>query len=140
MKWFLKAFVAAHVWLYHSTAGRLGSTMRGGRLLLLTTTGRKTGKARTVPVMYTEDPHGNPVVCASAAGAPAHPAWFTNLAANPDVTVEVPGRSFPARAVVTAGEEREALWRELTARHPGFLEYTRKTDRAFPMVVLKPAA
>src|SRR4051812_36656382 len=109
MKIFLKLFVAAHVALFRTTGGRLGSTMMGGKVLLLTTTGSKSGKARTVPVMQFED-GGRRFVIASAGGSPAHPAWFKNLQKNPDVTVETRGERYQARAEVVNGEERKRLW------------------------------
>ena len=134
---FMKAFVATHVWVYRATNGKLGSSMLGGKVLLLTTKGRKTGLSRTVPVMYMDSSIGKPMICASAAGSPEHPAWFNNLVANPDITIEMPGKKLDCKAIVTTGEERAKLWAELTAKFPNFLEYTKKTTREFPMVVFQ---
>jgi deazaflavin-dependent oxidoreductase (nitroreductase family) len=133
---FFKMFVGLHVGLYRLTGGRLGSSMLGGKVLLLTTTGRKTGKTRTVPVMYIEDPKGNPVVAASYAGKPVHPAWFHNIQKSADVRYQIGGREVPAHAEVLPDAERDVLWKELTTRFPNFAEYEKKTTRVIPMVAL----
>src|SRR5690349_21648091 len=102
---FLKAFVATHVTLFRATGGRIGSSMRGGKVLLLTTTGSKSGKPRTVPVMQFDD-EGRRYVIGSFAGAPKDPAWITNLRKTPRVGVEVRGERYDAQARPLAGEER----------------------------------
>ena len=103
-------------------------------ILLLTTTGARTGRPTTVPLGFAVDDRGRVFVMASKAGAPKHPAWFHNLRANPSVTVELGDRSFPARAVVTAGEERDRLYSLISA---GASEYEQNTDRVFPVIVLE---
>ena len=103
-------------------------------ILLLTTTGARTGRPTTVPLGFAVDDRGRVFVMASKAGAPKHPAWFHNLRANPSVTVELGERSFPARAVVTAGEERDRLYSLISA---GASEYEQNTDRVFPVIVLE---
>ena len=103
-------------------------------ILLLTTTGARTGRPTTVPLGFAVDDRGRVFVMASKAGAPRHPAWFHNLRANPSVTVELGDRSFPARAVVTAGEERDRLYSLISA---GASEYEQNTDRVFPVIVLE---
>ena len=103
-------------------------------ILLLTTTGARTGRPTTVPLGFAVDDRGRVFVMASKAGAPNHPAWFHNLRANPSVTVELGDRSFPARAVVTAGEERDRLYSLISA---GASEYEQNTDRVFPVIVLE---
>jgi deazaflavin-dependent oxidoreductase (nitroreductase family) len=103
-------------------------------ILLLTTTGARTGRPTTVPLAFAVDDRGRVFVMASKAGAPKHPAWFHNLRANPSVTVELGDRSFPARAVVTAGEERDRLYSLISA---GASEYEQNTDRVFPVIVLE---
>ncbi|HST85221.1 MAG TPA: nitroreductase/quinone reductase family protein [Kineosporiaceae bacterium] len=103
-------------------------------ILLLTTTGARTGRRTTVPLGYALDDDGRVFVVASKAGAPKDPAWFHNLRANPSVTVELGDRSFEARAVVTAGEERDRLYRRIAGDgNP----YEGNTDRVFPVVVLE---
>jgi deazaflavin-dependent oxidoreductase (nitroreductase family) len=103
-------------------------------ILLLTTTGARTGRRTTVPVGFAVDDEGRVFVVASKAGAPRHPAWFHNLRANPAVTVELGDGSYQARAVVTAGEERERLYRMVS---DGTSAYEKNTDRVFPVVVLE---
>ncbi len=102
-------------------------------ILLLTTTGARTGRAATVPLGFAVDDQRRVFVIASKAGAPKHPAWFHNLRANPSVTVELGDRTYPARAVVTEGEERDRLYALISA---GAGEYEKNTDRVFPIIVL----
>ncbi|MEV4351377.1 nitroreductase/quinone reductase family protein [Actinoplanes sp. NPDC049596] len=103
-------------------------------ILLLTTTGARTGRRTTVPLGFGVDDRGRVFVVGSKAGAPRHPSWFHNLRAHPEVTVELGGGFFPARAVVTAGEERERLYRLVS---DGASPYEQNTDRVFPVVVLE---
>jgi deazaflavin-dependent oxidoreductase (nitroreductase family) len=103
-------------------------------ILLLTTTGARTGRHTTVPLAFGVDDKGRVFVIASKAGAPKHPSWFHNLRANPAVTVELAGSSYPARAVVTAGEERERLYRTVS---DGASAYEQNTSRQFPVVLLE---
>jgi deazaflavin-dependent oxidoreductase (nitroreductase family) len=103
-------------------------------ILLLTTTGARTGRPTTVPVGFAVDDEKRVFVVASKAGAPQHPAWFHNLRADPTVTVELGDGSYQARAVVTAGEERERLYRMVS---DGTSAYEKNTDRVFPVVVLE---
>jgi deazaflavin-dependent oxidoreductase (nitroreductase family) len=139
MKIFLKLFVATHVALFRATGGRIGSTMMGGKVLLLTTTGNKSGKARTVPVMQFED-GGRRFVIASAGGSPEHPAWFKNLQKRPEVTVELRGERYQARAAAVNGDERARLWKKITTEAPNFAAYEKKTQgREIPVVELKRA-
>ena len=103
-------------------------------ILLLTTTGARTGRQATVPLGFAVDDNGRVFVMASKAGAPKHPAWFHNLRANPSVTVELGDRSFQAQAVVTEGEERDRLYSMIS---DGASEYEKNTDRVFPVIVLE---
>jgi deazaflavin-dependent oxidoreductase (nitroreductase family) len=131
-----KLMVSGQVWLYQTTNGRLGSTMGGPTVLLLTTKGRKSGRARTVPVMpYRE---GDDIyVMASLAGAPQHPAWFHNLKSDPDVGVQLGAEKWRARAeIVPEGPERDRLWKAIETAMPRFGEYQKKTTRVIPVVKL----
>jgi deazaflavin-dependent oxidoreductase (nitroreductase family) len=101
-------------------------------VLLLTTTGARTGRPATVPLGFAVD-NGRVFVMASKAGAATHPAWFHNLRAHPSVTVELGDQSYQARAVVTAGEERDRLYSMIS---DGAAEYEKNTDRLFPIIVL----
>jgi deazaflavin-dependent oxidoreductase (nitroreductase family) len=103
-------------------------------ILLLTTTGARTGRPTTVPLGFGVDDTGRVFVVGSKAGAPKHPAWFHNLRANPSVTVELGDKSFPARAVVTTGEERDRLYGMVS---DGASAYEKNTDRVFPVIVLE---
>jgi deazaflavin-dependent oxidoreductase (nitroreductase family) len=103
-------------------------------ILLLTTTGARTGRPATVPLGFAVDDSGRVFVMASKAGAPSHPAWFHNLRANQSVTVELGDRSFQAHAAVTEGEERERLYGMISG---GASEYEKNTDRVFPVIVLE---
>ena len=135
----LKVFLGANVLLFRATGGKIGSSMFGGRVLLLTTKGSKSGKNRTVPVMYFEDGKTR-VVIASAGGSAAHPAWYKNLSQYPGVTVEEKGRRYAARADVAVGRERARLWEKVVSEQPRFAEYAKKAKgREIPVVVLNEA-
>jgi deazaflavin-dependent oxidoreductase (nitroreductase family) len=132
-----KIFATTHVALFRATGGRIGGSMRGGQILLLTTIGNKSGKPRTVPVMQFED-EGRRFVIASAAGNPAHPAWFKNLQKTATVTVERPGERYEARADVLSGDERARIWKKVVDRAPDFAAYQKKAaGREIPVVELK---
>ena len=125
-----------HVRRYQQTGGAEGHDWQGTTILLLTTTGRRSGKPYTTPLIYQED-HGNPVVVASKSGDPADPDWFLNLRANPEVQVQVRDDQFTARARVATPEEKPPLWKKMTATWPDYDEYQSKTDREIPVVILE---
>jgi deazaflavin-dependent oxidoreductase (nitroreductase family) len=129
-----------HIRVFRWTSGRLLGQFGQGRILLLTTIGRKTGQPRTVPLMYIEDDRGNPVIAASFGGSPEPPIWFHNLTANPEVTVETRGRTQKSRARIAPPEERAKLWAKLVSMEKRFLGYEEKTrgKREIPMIVLEP--
>jgi len=120
---------------FRANGGKVGGRFEGARMMLLTTTGAKSGQARTKPVVYTTD-GDRFVIIASKAGAPTNPDWFHNLVADPDVILEVGDERFPARATVTSGDERRRLYDAQAALMPGFAEYAQKTTREIPVVVL----
>src|SRR5215212_2747471 len=105
-------------------------------LLLLTTTGAKSGQRRTTPMMYVPD-GDRLLVIASNAGAPAHPDWYRNLLAHPQVTVEVGADTFGASAVVLEGAERQQLWDKIVASYPFFIEHQAKITREIPLIALE---
>jgi deazaflavin-dependent oxidoreductase (nitroreductase family) len=109
---------------------------KGARLLLLTTTGARSGKQRVNPLAFTRD-GDHYVIIASKGGSPTHPDWYHNLVANPDVSVEVGAEHFAATARVAEGDERERLYAAQAAIMPGFAEYQQKTSRQIPVVVLE---
>ncbi len=135
----VKLFLAANVGIYRATRGKIGGSMFGGQVLLLTTKGNKTGRSRTTPVMYFDD-GASRVVIASAGGSPVHPAWFKNLSRHPEVRVEVKAEAYPARAEVASGDERARIWQRVISEQPRFAEYAKKSQgREIPVVVLKRA-
>ena len=105
-------------------------------MILITHTGAKSGTTYTTPLVYTRD-GDRYVIIASKGGAPAHPHWFRNLVANPDVTVEVGTERFPARARVAEGDERARLYRAQADLMPNFDDYAKATSREIPVVVLE---
>jgi deazaflavin-dependent oxidoreductase (nitroreductase family) len=117
----------------------VGGQFEGAPMLLLHTTGAKTGKERVNPLVYATD-GDNLVVFASKAGAPTHPDWYHNLVANPDVTAEVATDTVPLRARVAEGDERERIWSRQVQVMPGFAEYQANTSRTIPVVVLERTA
>jgi deazaflavin-dependent oxidoreductase (nitroreductase family) len=108
-------------------------------LLLLTTTGAKSGREHTTPVAYTRD-GDRIIVIASYAGAPKHPAWYHNLVANPEATVELGTEALKVRAAPTEGDERDRLYRAQAELLPSFNEYEQKTTRKIPVLALTPAS
>ena len=109
----------------------------GRAVMVLTTSGAKSGLPRTAVVAFSRD-GDDYVVVGSKSGEPDDPAWFTNLRANPVVTVEADGKKFQASATVAEGADRETLWDRHVAEFPGFAEYPSKTDRIIPIARLKP--
>jgi deazaflavin-dependent oxidoreductase (nitroreductase family) len=139
MKLIFKLVTTIHVWLYRSSGGKRGARMAGQDVVLLTTKGRKTGAERTVPVMSFAD-GADRVVVASAGGAPTDPAWFLNLQANPEVSVQLGPELYTAKAVVVEAQERERLWKKVVSEAPQFGGYEKKTSRLIPLVRLVRAA
>jgi deazaflavin-dependent oxidoreductase (nitroreductase family) len=121
---------------FRANGGKVGGPFEGASMMLLTTTGAKSGQARTRPVVYTKD-GDRFVIIASKAGAPTNPDWYHNLVANPEVTLEVGVETFPARATVTSGEERTRLYDAQAALMPRFAEYAQQTSREIPVVILE---
>ncbi len=135
----LKLVSRVHVALYRASGGRIGGRFKVAPVLLLTTTGRKTGKRRTTPLLYGEDA-GRYVIVASVGGAPKHPAWYLNLRGNPEATIQVGGRKLEVHADTASPDERARLWTLMTQMYPGYDDYQAKTSREIPVVILTPAA
>ncbi len=122
---------------FRANAGVLGGPFAGGSMLLLTTTGRTTGTPHTAPMMF-KDHDPRLLVIASNNGATAHPSWYRNLLAHPEVTVERGAERFEATARTAEAAEREALWANLIASHPFFVEHQQRAGtRQIPLVVLE---
>lgn len=127
---------ALHRLLYRTSGGRIGGRLWDLPVVLLTTTGRKSGKQRTVPLCSLRDGE-DVVVIASYGGLDQPPAWWLNLEANPHAEL-LAGRERRTVTARNAGpDERQRLWAELTSRAPGYLEYERRTDREIPIVILQ---
>jgi deazaflavin-dependent oxidoreductase (nitroreductase family) len=132
----VKDFNAQIIEEFRANGGVVGGNFEGAPLLLLTTTGAKSGQTRVNPMMYR--PEGERMfVFASKAGAPTNPDWYYNLKAHPEVTVEVGAERFAARANIIAGPERDRIYTDHAAQYPGFAEYQEKTDRVIPVVELE---
>ena len=124
---------------FRANAGKVGGPFEGLPLLLLHSTGAKTGRERVNPVAY-QATDGAIAVFASKGGSPTNPDWYHNLVANPKVTVEVGTETFDAEARVAEGEERERIWERQKQAVPGFADYERKTERKIPVVILERVA
>jgi deazaflavin-dependent oxidoreductase (nitroreductase family) len=127
-------FGAEHVRVYRETDGEHGYHWRGTTILLLTTTGRKSGEPRTTPLIHRTD-GDRWVVVASKGGAPEHPSWYQNLLADPEATIEVKAEEIPVRTTTASGEERARLWSLMAEVWPAYDDYQKKTDREIPVVV-----
>ena len=127
---------------FRANGGHVGGNFEGAPVLILHSTGAKTGRERLAPMMY-QDVDGGVAVFASKAGAPDNPDWYHNLVANPDASIEIAGASGVETRAVTAevlqGEARDDVWEIQKERYPGFAEYEEKTDRVIPVVLLRPA-
>jgi deazaflavin-dependent oxidoreductase (nitroreductase family) len=123
---------------FRASGGKVGGQFEGAPLLLLHTTGARTGQARVNPMMYRQD-GDRLVVFASKAGADTNPDWYHNLRANPQVSVEVGAQTRKVTARVAEGDERHRLWEAHKLDWPGFADYESKTKRQIPVVVLEPA-
>jgi deazaflavin-dependent oxidoreductase (nitroreductase family) len=142
----LPPWIKDHLNRYLATDGEDGylwdASLGGGKgmvpTLLLTTTGRKSGKSLTLPLIFGHSADDY-VVVASKGGAPAHPAWYLNLDANPEVQVQVKADRFKARAHTAQGEERAKLWRMMVGIYAPYEQYQTKTARQIPVVVLRPS-
>jgi deazaflavin-dependent oxidoreductase (nitroreductase family) len=121
---------------FRANQGKVGGPFEGAPVLLLHTTGARSGQERVNPMMYL-DLDGGRYVFASKAGADSNPDWFHNLVANPAVTVEVGTETYGATALPVTGEDRDRIFTEQARRYPGFAEYQSKTSRVIPVVELR---
>jgi deazaflavin-dependent oxidoreductase (nitroreductase family) len=121
---------------FRASRSQGGEPMNGRPLLLLTTTGARSGQRRTTPMMAVRD-EDRLLVIASNAGAPKHPDWYRNLVAHPTVTVEVGTETFEATAVVLEGAERARVWGRIIDRYPFFADHQAKISREIPVIALE---
>lgn len=127
-------FMQLHVRVYRATGGWLGGNLAGNKILLLTTTGNKSGQQRTVPLVYFED-DGKLYIIASAGGAPQHPAWYKNLSAKPEVTIELGSKHLRAKATTVDKAERDPVFEKIKKKMPQFASYEKKAaGRVIPIV------
>ncbi len=138
MKSFVKLFIAFHVFMYRLTGGKFGSEMRGFKVLILTTKGRKSGKIFSNPVGYFER-DGGYIIVASNGGATSHPSWYHNIKGNPeDVTIQVMDKTMKVKSEIILGEPRKPIWSWIVANAPNFGDYEKQTSREIPLVLLTP--
>jgi deazaflavin-dependent oxidoreductase (nitroreductase family) len=126
-----------HVKAYRETNGEQGYLWNGATALLLTTTGRKSGQPRTLPLIFAQD-GDDYLVVASMGGAPQHPQWYLNLTANPEAEVQVKADVIPVTARTASDDEKPRLWKIVTEQWPNYDVYQTRTDRVIPLVVLSP--
>jgi F420H(2)-dependent quinone reductase len=135
---FLRRVMAGHTFIYRASGGRIGHRVPGAPpTLLLTHVGAKSGQKRISPLSYTKGDGDDLVLVASKGGYPKNPAWFHNLKAHPDTTVQVGREHRPVRARVATPEERERLWPRVVENYGGYAEYQKRTDRQIPLVILE---
>jgi deazaflavin-dependent oxidoreductase (nitroreductase family) len=134
----LNRVMRGHTALYRATRGRVGHRFPGlGSMLLLDHRGAKSGIERTTPLIYLPD-GDDVVVVASKGGHPRHPAWYHNLVAHPDTTVQIGAERRPVRARVATAEERPRLWEKAVRTYSGYRGYAERAGREIPLVVLEP--
>ena len=124
---------------FRANGGKVGGSFEGAPLLLLHTTGAKSGQERVSPTMYQDLGDGSLAVFASKAGAPTNPDWYHNVVANPEVSAEIGTGSRRFRARTATGDERARIWSKQKQDFPGFADYEASTSREIPVVVLDPA-
>jgi deazaflavin-dependent oxidoreductase (nitroreductase family) len=127
----------AHVERYRETDGEEGYFWNGATSLLLTTTGRTSGEARTSALIFARD-GDDYLVVASMGGAPQHPSWYLNLTANPKAEIQVKGERIPVTAHTATNDEKPRLWAIVNEQWPNYDVYQTRTDRVIPVVVLSP--
>ena len=136
----LRRLMAGHTFVYRASGGWIGHRIPGlPQMLLLEHVGAKSGERRISPLVYFDD-GDNLVLVASKGGYPRNPAWFHNLKANPDVTVQVGRERRPVRARVATDTERERLWPKAVETYSGYADYQARTERRIPLVILEPRA
>lgn len=134
---FFKILSRSHTFLYRLSGGKIGKNMQGMPVLLLTTTGRKSGQPRTTTLVYVRD-GDDYLLAASKGGADSHPAWYFNLEVEPEVGVQVGDQEFTASVTITEGEERTQLYERFKSLSDEYVKYEQMTQRTIPVVRLMP--
>jgi deazaflavin-dependent oxidoreductase (nitroreductase family) len=137
MNFLLKLFLALQLGLYRLSKGEIGGRMGGFKVLLLTTTGRKSGKTHTTPLGWFAWKDGY-VIAASNGGASKHPAWYLNLRSQPQVTVQINEKVIPVTAEILAGEQRAQAWQQVITTAHNYAAYPTRTTREIPVILLHP--
>jgi F420H(2)-dependent quinone reductase len=137
MKFLVQMFMAVYIGLYRLSGGKLGGAMRGFKVALLTTTGRKSGKVRTTPLGYFSQPDGY-IIVASNSGQPTHPGWYFNLKSQPQATLQIMDQAMPVTAEVLAGPARAQAWQQVITTAPAYAAYEKATTREIPLILLHP--
>ncbi len=135
----MKAMAATHVWLYRLTGGKIGGTMAGGPIVLLTTTGQKSGMQRTVPLLYLDMGQDALALVGSYAGADKPPAWLNNITKTPTAQVQVGSKVMRVNAAIASPQRKAELWPKLCAMYPDYQLYQDRTKRDIPVVLLTKA-
>lgn len=133
-----RALAGLHALVYQASGGRLGGRIVGSPVLVLVTTGRRSGAERHTPLLYLPD-GDDLVIVASNGGTASHPAWWFNLGAEPRAEVILDNRRLPVTASEATGDDKSALWERLVGMYPGYADYQRRTDREIPVVRLHSA-
>ncbi len=136
-RWVLKLFTRINVIVYKLSGGKLMNKLGGDEIFLVTMTGAKSGKKRTIPLMYVQD-GDNFLLVASQGGAPKNPVWYNNLVAHPDISITYAGKTYPVRARLAEPQEKEALWPVCDAHYAEYATYRKRTDRDIPMFICEP--
>ena len=138
MKFIFKLFLGLHVLMYRLTGGKFGGKMRGFKVLILTTKGRKSGKIFSTPLGYFER-DGGYIIVASNGGATNHPSWYHNIKCNPDdVMIQVSDKKMKVKPEIILGEPRRPLYDWIVSIAPNYGDYEKQTTREIPLVFLKP--
>jgi len=137
MRWFFKLVRSTHATVFRLSGGRIGASIAGMPMLLLTTKGRQSGRAHTVPLGFLMEEHSF-VVIASYRGSPRNPAWYLNLQSEPQVTVQVGEQNITVVAKTADAEARARLWNRLVAKTPIYKRFQDRTSRQIPVVYLMP--
>jgi deazaflavin-dependent oxidoreductase (nitroreductase family) len=136
--WLLKFFTRINVLVYQLSNGKLMNRLGGDPICLITMTGAKTGRKRTIPLMYV--PHGDTfLLVASQGGMPKHPVWYHNLVAHPEVTIDHDGKQHQLIARLVEGEEKEVLWPVCVEHYSDYALYKQRTTREIPIFICEPA-
>jgi deazaflavin-dependent oxidoreductase (nitroreductase family) len=137
LRQFIKPFSGLNAAVYRWTGGRLMGRFGGREICLVTMTGARSGKSRTIPLMYVPYQQGV-ILVASLGGAPQHPVWYQNLVKHPDIEVQYRGRKMKLRAREVDPEEKARLWPIAVEHYPPYADYQRRTDRDIPVFVCEP--